>query len=157
MKLYLVRHGEAMNVQDNPSRPLSEQGQLEVQVLARFVHQNDVTVHQIYHSDKLRAVETAKYLAESMSPVPNSEILPGLQPDDPVQPIAEYCNHWHQDVMLVGHLPFMPRLASELLLERDDQFCIDFQTAAMVCLERVTIFQWCLKWFVAPALLDHLE
>jgi phosphohistidine phosphatase len=126
-------------------------------VLARFVHQNDILVHQIYHSDKLRAIETAKYLAQSMSLVPNAEVMPGLQPDDPVKPIATYCNHWQQDVMLVGHLPFMARLVSELILEREDQLCIDFQTAAMVCLERVAMFQWCIRWFVAPDLLDHLE
>ena len=36
MKLYLVQHGEAVSKQDDPERPLSEQGLQDVQAMAEI-------------------------------------------------------------------------------------------------------------------------
>lgn len=153
MKLYLVRHGDAASPGEDPQRPLSEKGQAEVRIIAKFLQDNNVMVDQIYHSGKLRAEQTAATLATGIINKVPIGILQGMLPDDPVKPIGVYCNHWQEDVMLVGHLPFMAQLVSELLFDRDDKQCVDFQTAGILCLERITIFHWCISWFVSPNLL----
>ena len=154
MKIYLVRHGDALNMTEDSQRSLSTQGRQEVQRMARFLGDNQVTVAQIYHSGKLRAQETAKELATGLSALPRIDVLSGLRPDDPVKPIAVYCNHWQEDVMLVGHLPFLSKLAAELLFEQEDKQCTEFQTAAILCLNRIALFQWSIAWFVNPSLIS---
>ncbi|MBA2654589.1 MAG: phosphohistidine phosphatase SixA [Gammaproteobacteria bacterium] len=151
MKLYLMRHGDAET--NDVQRPLSERGMDEVTKIAEFLASNHIEVEQIYHSGKLRAEQTARGVAANFTIAPKIDILSGLLPDDSVKAVAVYCNHWEQDVMLVGHLPFMPRLVSDLITGADDKQCIDFKTAAIVCLERIAIFQWSISWFVYPHLL----
>jgi phosphohistidine phosphatase len=153
MRLYLVRHGDAVTAEQDIQRPLSHKGQDEVSIMAKFLQANNISVDQIYHSGKLRAEQTAVALAAGKVAVPITR-LPGLLPDDPVSPIAISCNEMEQDVMLVGHLPFMAKLASELLLDKENMQLVDFQTGAILCLERIAIFHWCIFWLMSPSLLS---
>jgi phosphohistidine phosphatase len=152
MRLYLVRHGDALSNLEDSKRSLSPKGEQEVAVIAKFLSQNSITCKQIYHSEKERAKQTADILARCFKVIPQTDLLNGLMPEDPVKPIAEYCNYLQQDTMLVGHLPFMARLAAELLTQREDKPCINFQPAAILCLERVALNQWCLDWLLSPGL-----
>lgn len=154
MKLYLVRHGDALDSTLDASRPLSKKGQLEAMIVAKFLQKNNIEAEQIYHSGKLRAQQTAESLASVMQSHPQINMLEGLKPDDNVKPIAVYCNHWQQDILLVGHLPFMSKLVSELIFKQDDKLCIDFHTASILCLQRLGIFQWYISWFIFPSLLS---
>jgi phosphohistidine phosphatase len=153
MKLYLVRHGDASSLSIDDKRPLSEIGIAEVRQMAKFLAQNSVSVNQIYHSGKLRAEQTAALLAEEIAPSPSVESFPGLMPEDDIKPISLYCNHWQKNMMLVGHLPFMGKLFSELLSEIEEREFAQFQTATIACLEKVAAFRWSLMWFVSPKLL----
>lgn len=152
MKLYLVRHGEAVSALDDTARPLSEHGTIEVKKMANFLAKNKVNVAAIYHSEKLRAVQTAQLIAEALGYLIAKRIH-GLLPDDSVKDMSHLCNHFEEDLMLVGHLPFMGKLVSELMLEREDQLCVEFQTAAIICLERLMPTQWCITWLLHPSLL----
>ncbi len=157
MKLYLVRHGDAVSHVDDSYRALSEKGEQETYQLAHFLQKLKLHVPQIYHSEKHRAIQTATILAHAIKPDPSVETLKGLMPEDQIKPIAAYCNHWPTDVMLVGHLPFMGRLAAELLCDRQDQPCFNFETSAILCLERLGVEQWCAVWFVNPRLLSSTQ
>lgn len=156
MKLYLARHGEALSVSEYKERPLTAKGQQEVTTIAKFLRRNNIIVDEIYHSGKLRAEQTAATLATGIISNPTIRSFPGLLPDDPVKPIAVYCNHWQEDVMIVGHLPFLACLVSELLFDRGDRPCVDFNTGSILCLDRLAIFHWSLTWFVSPHLLTDL-
>jgi phosphohistidine phosphatase len=153
MKLYLVRHGDATHLAEEGGRPLSQEGLKEVSIVSKFLGQHPIEIDQIYHSGKLRAEQTANELARAIQPKPSIAVLSGLLPNDDVKPISLYCNDWQKNTMLVGHLPFMGKLASKLLFEKGEADCIHFQTAAVLCLERAAAFRWYINWFLFPSLI----
>lgn len=153
MKIYLVRHGDALSVDQDAQRPLSEKGIAEVKKTADFLQKNNIQVERIYHSGKLRAVQTAEIIAKTLDQNLLVEFLNGMDPDDPVHEVAIYCNHWEKDVMLVGHLPFLPKLVTELVLTHDYQQFVEFATGGILCLERKGHFNWFLNWLIDPSLL----
>jgi phosphohistidine phosphatase len=57
-----------------------------------------------------------------------------------------------EDVMLVGHLPHLARLASLLLCGDQARSCVDFEMAGMVCLRRFEDGHWSAAWLTTPAI-----
>ena len=53
MKLYLVQHGEACAKEIDPERPLTEQGQADIDRLAVFLKAAGIQVERVIHSGKL--------------------------------------------------------------------------------------------------------
>jgi phosphohistidine phosphatase len=51
--------------------------------------------------------------------------------------------------MLVGHLPFMARLAGKMLVGDPEQAVVKFRNAAIVCLSRVDE-RWQVAWILTP-------
>jgi phosphohistidine phosphatase len=51
--------------------------------------------------------------------------------------------------MLVGHLPFMERLAGRMLTGEADQPVIGFTNAGIVCLEKHDE-RWQARWIITP-------
>jgi phosphohistidine phosphatase len=62
MHLYLVRHGEAKSGQEDSERPLNNCGREEVDRVSRAAAKKGMAASRIFHSDKLRAKETAEIL-----------------------------------------------------------------------------------------------
>lgn len=153
MRLYLVRHGMALSTVEDAKRSLSKQGITDTHIIGTLLQQNDITVAQLYHSGKERALQTANILADYVG-TPNVSALIGLMPDDPVHAVATYCNHWTEDMMLVGHLPFMAKLAAELLAQHEYKPLINFETSAVLLLERMELYHWCVQWLITPTLLQ---
>jgi phosphohistidine phosphatase len=60
----------------------------------------------------------------------------------------------HEPVMLVGHLPFLSRLASLLMVSNTQSVMIRFQQAGIVCLSREDE-KWAVNWVMPPELLDR--
>jgi len=58
-----------------------------------------------------------------------------------------------RDVMIVGHLPFVSKLASLLLTGDESADTIAFQKGGIVCLERSAEDKWHVNWMVTPELL----
>jgi phosphohistidine phosphatase len=67
--------------------------------------------------------------------------------DDPAA-WAERLEVMDMDVMLVGHLPHMSRLASLLLLWDSGREVLDFAPGTVACLEKVG--GWRVKWMISP-------
>ena len=67
MRLYVVRHGDAVSEKVDPARPLSEEGCGTVQSIASFLKESGVRVSRVFHSGKARAAQTAAILAESVA------------------------------------------------------------------------------------------
>ena len=153
MRLYLVRHGDAKPKTEDPERGLSETGVREAEKVAAFLASAGIEVNAIWQSGKARARQTAEILAKGMGVPDSVSPHPGLSPMDPVQPIAAEIEKTENDLMVVGHLPFMNRLASLLIANSDTADTVIFRQASTVCLERDVAGTWRIGWMVTPDLL----
>jgi phosphohistidine phosphatase len=151
MLLYLVRHAEAKNEHEDPARPLNETGTAQIRKVASYAEKAGVRVSSILHSDKIRAIETASVLAAHLRPANGIALSDGLSPGDDPNIWARRLSATDTDLMLVGHLPHLSRLASLILLGDPDRDIISFENAAIVCLQR-DITRWSIRWMVIPSM-----
>jgi phosphohistidine phosphatase len=104
----------------------------------------------VWHSGKRRAEQTAEVLAAALAPgMPVARA--GLDPKDPADRVAQEAAAWEDDVMLVGHLPFMARLAGRLVAGGEDAG-VAFTPGSVLCLERDQ-HRWTIAWMLRPELL----
>lgn len=153
MKAYFVQHAAALPKEEDPKRSLSSEGQAQAKATAKFAKKAGVELARIWHSGKNRAAQTAEIMADQLRPtlgVRSSEELGPL--DDPRQ-WAGRLVEMDQDVMLVGHLPYMERITSLLLVGDPDRPIIACHNAGIICLEHEAD-QWSVQWIVTPALLS---
>ena len=151
MRLYLVQHGEAKSEAEDPERPLTSRGTEEVKKVAGMLRKFQVRNPKIVHSGKLRAKQTAETLARGLdiSP-PLVQASPVLNPNDDVRPWAERIQKEIDDLMLVGHLPFLEKLASLLLCGNENAKLVLFRYGAIVCLEQKEDKGWAIRWVLTP-------
>ena len=153
MYLYLIRHGEALPENVDPNRPLSGKGTLDISEISSFLKLATIKVDEIWHSTKLRAKQTAELIAEGV-PHTNMVEREGLKPNDPVDKIAEELNVLHENIVIVGHLPFLEILASRLLTTSDNLHAVNFREGGVVCLEKWET-GWTISWMMTPGLLTR--
>lgn len=155
MLLYLVQHGAAKSKEEDAERPLSDEGRQSVDTMGRFLRSRGFRPAHVEHSGKLRALQTAEILADHIDPPEGTREVAGIAPMDDVAPVAERLAGLPGDVMIVGHLPHLARLATRLLVgEQDDRQVVRFQMGGVVCLERDESDQWSVKWAVVPELVE---
>ena len=153
MRLYLVRHGEAVSEKADPKKPLSEKGREETSVMARFLSNHNIRVGEIWHSDKVRASQTAEIFSHSLSGAARHEFHSGLKPMDDVYPIILEIQKRESDLMIVSHLPFLGILSSSLMTDTSSKDMIIFRPSGVSCLERVGEHEWSLLWLVSPEIM----
>lgn len=153
MKLYLVQHAKAVSKDIDPDRPLTEEGHRDVQKVAAFIEALNLEIDFLWHSGKTRASQTAKALAEVVKGKAQITAHSGLAPNDDVTAIKDELISSGYDVMIVGHLPFLTKLASLLLAGYESAGTVAFQQGGILCLEQSAEGQWQVNWMVIPALL----
>ena len=153
MKLYLTQHGEAHTKEQDPNRPLTNKGVADIEHVAKFLKQADVQVSRIIHSGKLRARQTAEYLAKQFANDIEPETTGIINPNDSPESFAWQSGNWEDDTIIVGHLPFLARLVSHLIIGEEEHLMVAFQPGSIVCLERVKNEQWVINWMIRPGLL----
>ncbi len=152
MRLYLVQHGKALSEDIDPKRPLSEEGKRDTEGIAKFL-KGKIDLDIIWHSEKLRAKETAQILAEHLLPKEGLRELRGLLPLDPVESLPEKIIRERKNIMIVSHLPFLQKLCSLILTGSEDYNLINFSQAGCVYLEeRKETFGIC--WIITPELVS---
>jgi phosphohistidine phosphatase len=151
LKLYLIRHGDARNETDDPERPLSERGRREIAQTAHWAIRHGRDIVEIRHSGKLRARQSAEILAHHLRPARGVVALAGLEPHDDVWPVAAELAAASGTLMIVGHLPFLGRLAGLLVARDPERSVTAFVTGAAALLERGGE-QWRLVEAFAPEL-----
>jgi len=155
MRLYLVQHGPAKSKDEDPDRPLTEEGEGVVRrVAGRLAETGAGRVDRILQSGKTRARQTAEILAEALHPLDGVRAVEELGPvDDPglwVERLPELEDEFGDGgVMLVGHLPFMQRMAALLICGDPEQPVVRFQQGGVLCLERDGK-SWVVVWYLAP-------
>lgn len=157
IRLYLMQHGEAVPEQENPERPLSPQGREDVLRTAAFLAEAKMAVGRIVHSGKLRAADTAAMMAKAIGADAAVEVQPkGLLPGDSPVPLAEAILDWREDSLVIGHQPFMGRLASRLLQGKEQPVTFEFTPGTIACLARRPVTgAWFLVWLLPPDLLPR--
>lgn len=153
MRLYLLRHGEPQPEEKDSQRRLTPRGRLDIATIGRFLEQNDLYIPEIWHSDKARVRETAEIIAQALG---TTRLLQksGLAPLDPVGPIRGDIIDREDDIMLVGHLPFLSILANLLLGVPPEKQMFRFKTGEIACLERNGEGYWRLLFSIYPHLLE---
>ena len=135
MKLYLMQHALAYPAEENPERPLSPTGVNQAKVAAKGIKRLGLEFDLIITSTKRRAQQTAALVAEGIR-YPFSDILSSeaVLPNSSSQELLDLLQKEATDshIMVVGHLPHLAKLASdimqggELIFENAGLTCFDF-------------------------------
>jgi len=150
MALYLVQHGKCLSKDVDPEKGLSQEGMAEVQRIAEVANGYDIKPTVICHSGKKRARQTAEILSEALGPPESLREIDGIKPLDEVAPFATGLEAG-QNIMLVGHLPFMERLCSFLTTGNIEPPVFKFQNGGIVCLEQFPENDnWAIRWALMP-------
>lgn len=111
----LVHHGDAVGPDVDPMRPLSDAGRAAAARLAADAAARGVRPDVIWHSGKLRARQTAELFWRASNPLAELSAARGLQPDDPPGWMRDRLAGDPRSIVLVGHMPHLPRLLHALL------------------------------------------
>ena len=149
MKLYLVRHGEAVSADRNPERPLSDTGIANVKKTAEFLKSSGVSIKTVFYSTKKRAEETARILAKTLNPQCNLIQKQGLEPNDSIDTILGEILGADDSLMIVGHLPFLKDLAEKLLAGSKNRDLPVFQPGSVLALT-ISKANWEINSFASP-------
>ncbi|MGM0424402.1 MAG: phosphohistidine phosphatase SixA [Thermodesulfobacteriota bacterium] len=149
MALYLVQHGKNLPKEEDPEQSLSNQGRSDAERMAEVARNYSVQVGKILYSEKKRARETAEIMAKYLDPQQGVQEAAGLKALDEVAPWVEKVQDM-QNVMLVGHLPFMQKLLAYLVAGDEQKQILKFQNAGIVCLDQEEDGTWYIKWTLMP-------
>lgn len=166
MKLYLFRHGLAMDRQvavdqkmDDSLRPLVEKGRDRTKKVCKSLREHLPPINLLVSSPLVRAQETADIISDNVACtryLESSELVP----EAPPQAFARWLKSEASQataVMAVGHEPQLSSFAS-WVLSGDDESFIDLKKSGVICLE-VESFESVgpgsalLKWVLNPKFL----
>ena len=134
MRLYLMQHALAYSSEENSERPLNPEGVKQAKHSASGIKRLGLVFDLIMTSSKRRAKQTAALVAEEVR-YPYSDIMTteALLPDRTPDELLELLQKESTDsrILIVGHLPHLPRLAEALTRGGD----LIFENAGLTCLE----------------------
>jgi phosphohistidine phosphatase len=165
LDLYLVRHAFAAHADparwpDDAERPLTEKGSSRCREAARGLRGLVPTVDAVLSSGYARAWQTAQLLHDvagwqEPNECPALEAgRPALSALDVLQGRAE------RSIALVGHEPYLSRLASLLCTGSEDGLQLELKKGAVASLSftgPVEPARACLRWTVSPKILRRLD
>ncbi|MGL1936093.1 MAG: phosphohistidine phosphatase SixA [Fibrobacterales bacterium] len=149
MALFLVQHGQAHPKEVDSTRGLTEEGKKITHTTAEQLQIREVDVTHIIHSDKKRAIDTAKIFAEALHPLGGLTELDTLSPNHEVSALGDSLHN--NNTMIVGHLPYLHHLCAYLICGTSEVEILKFQNSGVVCLDRDTSdSHWYIKWTLFP-------
>ncbi len=152
MALYLVQHGKCLSKDIDPERRLSSDGIAEVTRIAEDARDYGIEVSCIQHSGKKRAEQTAQIFASFLNPEDGVQQRADINPLDDVIPVARKMAS-EENLMLVGHMPFMEYLASYLVTGIAEKPVFRFQNGGILCLDKHPETRtWVIKWALMPSI-----
>jgi phosphohistidine phosphatase len=104
----------------------------------------------------LRARQTAEILAASLNPQNGTQQVSGMAPNDDISPMRIRLGSEAENVMLVGHLPYLSRLLSSVLLVDENRPLVEFRMGGVICLEHVKNGEFKILWALTPDLLESM-
>ena len=148
MNLYILQHGEAVPKEIDPERPLSERGNRDIRILALHMQNMDVQLGHVFHSGKLRAEQSARLIAETLSPEIQPIKTEGLNPNDDPTVIIGDIEQMNENILIASHMPFVSRICSTLLTGTTEA---EFASVpgTLFCLEKAED-KWRLAYMLRP-------
>ncbi|MBN2467982.1 MAG: phosphohistidine phosphatase SixA [Deltaproteobacteria bacterium] len=153
IRVYLARHGNAAAEHSQLKKPLSEKGADDVERTARFLKQIKPIIGVIQHSDEEKAIQTAEILHSQIAAARGTLQKSSLGPMDPIEPLLDEIQESREDMMIVGHLPFLNNVATNLLDGQKGKSLIAFKEGGVACLARNSEGKWRIEWILTPDLL----
>jgi phosphohistidine phosphatase len=155
MALYLVQHGKNLPKDQDPEQSLSPEGREESYRIANTAARLELPLRLIQHSPKTRAKQTADILAEQLGPQKGVQEREGIKALDDVVPVAHELRQ-ARELMLVGHQPFMGRLATYLVTGYQEPGIVAFQNGGIVCLDLDEESRsWYIRWTLLPEVMPQ--
>ena len=136
MGLYLVHHGDAVGPDVDSMRPLSDRGREATARLADAAARQGAKPDVVWHSGKLRSRQTAELFWRACNPLAAFAAMRGLQPADPPVWTRDRLAGETRSILLVGHMPHLPRLLSLLRGEDPERAPIAFPLHGCIALEQ---------------------
>jgi len=153
MEIYLMQHAESKSKDEDPERPLTDKGRGDTERVAAYGRNHtDIDIKIIFHSGKLRAIQTAEILAGYLSPAQGVRESDGLEPMADPDIWAERISTSKGNIMLVGHLPHLGNLAGVLLSADESKNVVNFQNSGIVKLARAEECDWMIDWIIVPSI-----
>jgi len=164
MTLYIVRHGAAQRrgakgVTDDAERVLTPEGRTRTRLAAEGLLAVGCRPDCMATSPLPRAEETARIMAEVLCPEAPLEPQRFLQPGATAGRVVEWLQRCGRDcAMIVGHMPDLAEIASELLTG-DVGLDITFKKAGACCIsfqDAPALGAGSLEWLLQPRQLRTL-
>jgi phosphohistidine phosphatase len=164
MELIVVRHGIAVElgtagVRRDGDRMLSKEGQRKTRLAAEGLAALGIRPDLIATSPLVRAVETARILANALGvrrPLETSDVLaPGWSPEETIAWLRERSE---SSLMLVGHMPDVADLAATLA-SGSQEMGLEFKKACvcgLTCPPPVRKGGAALRYHLPPSVLRRL-
>jgi phosphohistidine phosphatase len=125
MQLFIMRHGEAQNfneqnIHDDSQRALTNQGKQEAQVMASWLQKTHTSPIKVLVSPYIRAQQTCEIVTSRVNAVITT--LDFITPSGDAKQVHDYidgyCNDNHSDIgqsiLIVSHMPLVSYLVAEL-------------------------------------------
>ena len=154
MKVYLLQHAEAKSKEEDPQRPLSDLGKKNIQKVSEFAAKINLSIAEIWHSDKLRAQQTADIFAEALGISDKVKECQGLAPNDTVMDLSDQLMSRTENIAIIGHLPFLDKLSCLLLCGSETAHIMNFKMGGIVCLNKDDLHNWTLDWMFTPEIVS---
>ena len=166
MNVYLMRHGIAQarndpEVSSDDDRELTKKGAKKARKAAKGLRSLKIPFDRIITSPLPRARETAEIVAKVFDMEEQIEEAAELTPQAPVESLAARLLEYRdcQELLLVGHQPFLGKAAS-LLLCRNESADIDLKKGGICCIELNELDMkkpGVLRWMLTPRQLRKLR
>lgn len=154
MRLILIRHGNAAMAPNDDLRPLDDTGREESKILGTWLGRLNFDSPTVWHSNKVRTLQTADIIIQHAQWDSTPIETDGLRPNSPVDDIAYKVEHESQDLVIVGHMPFMGALASCLTTGYTERSQWEFASCGTLILQRAGQTKWVVQAFTMPALIS---
>jgi phosphohistidine phosphatase len=123
MNLYILRHGLAVErgtpgCEKDSDRPLTPKGRRRSRQIAKAMKKLELSFDLVLSSPYVRARQTADIVAATFNARRKLELADDLTPDGNPQALIEHLRDLQigaENVLLVGHEPYLSRLISTLV------------------------------------------
>lgn len=154
MQLILIRHGKSdLEFTNDDERELTQRGRMQVERLANWLRQYELNDPFVWHSDKLRAFQTAEVIREKAGWYCQLLPMEELRPDANIETIVEKIRNVDRDLIVISHMPMLSDITSALLGNGPDKVFWEFGTSGALIMQREGFRDWIVQGFVRPSML----
>jgi phosphohistidine phosphatase len=158
MKLYFLRHADAVKGADDRLRPLSPKGERQARDMGQFLSRAGIEFEAAYTSPFVRAKQTMELLLQAMASAMEGEETPALTNAATQQGFETWLHGLpnRKKVLLVGHSPSLPERVRQLLGVQSID-AVEIPKGGVVCVKTDDGLRGELKFFLTPKLIRGSE